>query len=135
MSLDICAGRFSVLLDCDTSLIKDSQVPSRCYLDDDARVTLLVHQVKPPFLDGRVSFSTIREAVPTVRDSSSDFAKMARNGSATLRRLRENKVRSIWTFWFDSSVSLVSDRCSHCVIAGKAYHETEVLGAWRHTNG
>jgi pre-mRNA-splicing factor ATP-dependent RNA helicase DHX38/PRP16 len=61
--------------------------------EDDARVTLLVHQVKPPFLDGRVSFSDIREAVPTVKDSSSDFAKMSREGSATLRHLRENKVR------------------------------------------
>ena len=63
--------------------------------EDDARVTLLVHQVKPPFLDGRVSFSDVREAVPTVKDSSSDFAKMAREGSATLRHLRENKVRLI----------------------------------------
>jgi pre-mRNA-splicing factor ATP-dependent RNA helicase DHX38/PRP16 len=69
--------------------------------DDDARVTLLVHQVKPPFLDGRVSFSTIREAVPTVRDASSDFAKMARNGSVTLRRLRENKDKNTMRqkFW------------------------------------
>lgn len=59
--------------------------------DQDTRVTLLVHQVKPPFLDGRVSFSRIREAVPTVRDASSDFAKMAREGSATLRHLRATK--------------------------------------------
>lgn len=59
-----------------------------------SRVTLLVHQVKPPFLDGRVSFSTIREAVPTVKDASSDFAKMAREGSATLRFLRANKERT-----------------------------------------
>lgn len=56
-------------------------------------MTLLVHQVKPPFLDGRVSFSDIREAVPTVKDSSSDFAKMAREGSVTLRHLRENKEK------------------------------------------
>ena len=59
--------------------------------EQDTRVTLLVHQVKPPFLDGRVSFSTIREAVPTVKDSSSDFAKMSREGSATLNHLRANK--------------------------------------------
>jgi len=59
--------------------------------EQDTRVTLLVHQVKPPFLDGRVSFSTIREAVPTVKDASSDFAKMSREGSATLRHLRANK--------------------------------------------
>lgn len=61
---------------------------------DMSRVTLLVHQVKPPFLDGRVSFSTVREAVPTVKDASSDFAKMAREGSATLRFLRANKDKT-----------------------------------------
>lgn len=59
--------------------------------EQDTRCTLLVHQVKPPFLDGRVSFSTIREAVPTVKDASSDFAKKAREGSETLRLLRANK--------------------------------------------
>ena len=69
--------------------------------DDDVRVTLLVHQVKPPFLDGRASFSTIQDAVPTVRDASSDFAKMAREGSDTLRRLRENKDKNAMRqrFW------------------------------------
>jgi pre-mRNA-splicing factor ATP-dependent RNA helicase DHX38/PRP16 len=60
--------------------------------DDDSRIQLLVHQVKPPFLtDERVSFSNLREAVATVRDASSDFAKLAREGSVTLRRLRETK--------------------------------------------
>lgn len=67
----------------------------------DTRVTLLVHQVKPPFLDGRVSFSTIREAVPTVRDASSDFAKAAREGSETLRVLRAKKDKNTMRnkFW------------------------------------
>jgi hypothetical protein len=60
-------------------------------IEQETRVTLLVHQVKPPFLDGRVAFSTIREAVPTVRDASSDFAKAAREGSATLRMLRAKR--------------------------------------------
>ena len=69
--------------------------------EDDTRVTLLVHQVKPPFLDGRASFSTIREAVPTVRDATSDFAKMAREGSVTLRMLREKKEKNAMRqkFW------------------------------------
>ena len=69
--------------------------------ENDSRVNLLVHQVKPPFLDGRVSFSTIRDAIPTVRDVSSDFAKMAREGSATLRHLRANKDKSTMRqkFW------------------------------------
>jgi pre-mRNA-splicing factor ATP-dependent RNA helicase DHX38/PRP16 len=69
--------------------------------EQDTSVTLLVHQVKPPFLDGRVSFSTVREAVPTVRDASSDFSKMAREGSATLRTLRANKDKNAMRqkFW------------------------------------
>jgi pre-mRNA-splicing factor ATP-dependent RNA helicase DHX38/PRP16 len=69
---------------------------------DMSRVTLLVHQVKPPFLsDGRVSFSTVREAVPTVKDASSDFAKMSREGSATLRYIRANKDKNAMRqkFW------------------------------------
>lgn len=62
--------------------------------DDDKRVQLLVHQIQPPFLrDGRAKFSVIREAVPTVRDATSDFARMAREGSVTLQRLREKKER------------------------------------------
>ena len=62
--------------------------------EDDARVQLLVHQIRPPFLSGKASFSTIREAVPTVRDNTSDFARLAREGSATLMKLREKKERS-----------------------------------------
>eukprot|EP00986_Skeletonema_menzelii_P008810 scaffold3836_cov137-Skeletonema_menzelii.AAC.6 len=65
---------------------------------DDLRVQLLVHQITPPFLrssvgGGRASFSVLREAVPTVRDATSDFARMAREGSVTLQRLREKKER------------------------------------------
>jgi hypothetical protein len=68
---------------------------------DATRTTLLVHQVKPPFLDGRVSFSTVREAVPTVKDASSDFAKRAREGSETLRQLRATKEKNAMRqkFW------------------------------------
>lgn len=62
-------------------------------MEQQERVTLLVHQVKPPFLDGRVSFSTVREAVPTVKDSSSDFAKCAREGSQTLRTIRATREK------------------------------------------
>ena len=70
--------------------------------NDMSRVTLLVHQVKPPFLsDDKVSFSTVREAVPTVKDASSDFAKMSRAGSATLRYIRANKDKNAMRqkFW------------------------------------
>ena len=78
-----------------------SNVDLEMTTEQDTNVTLLVHQVKPPFLDRRVSFSTIREAVPTVKDASSDFAKMAREGSAVLRHLRANKDKNTMRqkFW------------------------------------
>jgi len=46
---------------------------------------------KPFFKDGASAFGKMRTAVPTVKDNMSDFAKMAREGSVTLRSIRENK--------------------------------------------
>ncbi|CAM9196742.1 unnamed protein product [Ascophyllum nodosum] len=59
----------------------------------DQRVQLIVHSLKPPFLDGRVSFSLQQKMVPTVKDPSSDIALCARNGSATLRHQREKREK------------------------------------------
>ena len=57
--------------------------------EDDRRIQLLVHQIQPPFLrDGRAKFSVIRESVPTVRDATSDFARMARDGSVSIEMHR-----------------------------------------------
>jgi len=69
---------------------------------DMSRATLLVHQVKPPFLQGdNVSFSNAKQAISTVKDPSSDFAKMSRSGSATLRYIRMNKDKNAMRqkFW------------------------------------
>lgn len=65
-------------------------------LDEEEKVvTLLVHQVKPPFLSSKnTSFVSGMQTVPTVRDATSDFAKIAREGSETLRRLREKKEKN-----------------------------------------
>jgi pre-mRNA-splicing factor ATP-dependent RNA helicase DHX38/PRP16 len=60
--------------------------------EDEQRVVLIVHQVKPPFLRGSaVAVNSQQAAVPTVKDNSSDFAKMARQGSETLRQLRAHR--------------------------------------------
>ena len=45
----------------------------------------MVRNVKPPFLDGRVSFSRQTEMVSTVKDPTSDFAVLARKGSELLK--------------------------------------------------
>ena len=70
--------------------------------ENDTRVTLLVHQLKPPFLEkSSVGLLGKQSAVATVKDNSSDFCKMAREGSATLRRLRQEKDKNTMRqkFW------------------------------------
>lgn len=64
--------------------------------DEDAnvgRVHLMVHNIVPPFLDGRIVFTKQPEPVVPVRDPTSDFAILARKGSALVRYHREMKER------------------------------------------
>ena len=55
------------------------------------RVTLIVHNLKPPFLDGRVSFSLQQSTVSTIKDPTADMATNARKGSSILKEVREKK--------------------------------------------
>jgi len=62
--------------------------------DDECRIIIQVHDIKPPFLDGRIKFTTQMETVQIVRDPNSDLAKLAKKGSAILRVIREKNERS-----------------------------------------
>ncbi|GJQ67978.1 hypothetical protein Trydic_g16727 [Trypoxylus dichotomus] len=57
------------------------------------RVHLLVHNIVPPFLDGRIVFTKQPEPVVPVRDATSDMAIVARKGSHLVRVYREQKER------------------------------------------
>ncbi|CAG0909316.1 unnamed protein product, partial [Cyprideis torosa] len=48
---------------------------------DEAKVHLLVHNITPPFLDGRIVFTKQMEPVVPLRDATSDMAVVARKGS------------------------------------------------------
>ncbi|KAI1004527.1 Pre-mRNA-splicing factor ATP-dependent RNA helicase [Podosphaera aphanis] len=62
--------------------------------DDEAmRVHLLVHDLRPPFLDGRTIFSKQLEPVPAVRDAQSDMAVFSRKGSKVVKERRQQKER------------------------------------------
>lgn len=61
--------------------------------DNEARVHLLVHNIVPPFLDGRIVFTKTTEPVIPVKDPTSDMAVVARKGSAVVRHHREQKER------------------------------------------
>lgn len=60
---------------------------------DENRVHLLVHDVKPPFLDGKTIFSKQTEPVVSVRDATSDLAIFAKKGSALVKERRERRER------------------------------------------
>ncbi|CAL3964259.1 unnamed protein product [Diplocarpon coronariae] len=62
--------------------------------DEEAtRVHLLVHDLKPPFLDGRTVFSKQLEPVPAIRDAQSDMAVFSRKGSKVVKEKRQQKER------------------------------------------
>ena len=57
-----------------------AQVDTDFSNDDDVRAILIVHDTKPPFLDGRVSYTKQAQAVLPLRDPTSDMAVIARRG-------------------------------------------------------
>ncbi|XP_034251068.1 pre-mRNA-splicing factor ATP-dependent RNA helicase PRP16 [Thrips palmi] len=61
--------------------------------ENEARVHLLVHNIVPPFLDGRIVFTKQPEPVVPVKDPTSDMALTSRKGSALVRTYREQKER------------------------------------------
>lgn len=65
-------------------------------LDDDengVRVHVLVHSLRPPFLDGKTIFTKQLEPVPAVKDNQSDMAVFSRKGSIVVRERRQQKER------------------------------------------
>eukprot|EP00850_Spirogloea_muscicola_P022812 SM000313S11962 [mRNA] locus=s313:62207:71334:+ [translate_table: standard] len=69
--------------------------------EEEDRVILLVHDTKPPFLDGREVFTKQQETVMPVKDPTSDMAIIARKGSDLVRKIREKQIasKSRQRFW------------------------------------
>lgn len=61
--------------------------------EETTRVHLLVHDLKPPFLDGRTVFTKQIDPVPAVRDYQSDMAVFSRKGSKVVKERRQQKER------------------------------------------
>ncbi|KAJ1919741.1 hypothetical protein H4219_001770 [Mycoemilia scoparia] len=59
----------------------------------ESRVHILVHDLKPPFLDGRMVFTTQLDPVQTVRDNTSDLAIFAKKGSKLVKEKREQREK------------------------------------------
>lgn len=63
--------------------------------EDEVRVHLLVHDLRPPFLDGKKVFTKQLEPVPAIRDPQSDMAIFSKKGSLLVkeRRLRREREK------------------------------------------
>lgn len=88
--------------------------------DNAAKVHLMVHNLVPPFLDGRIVFTKQPEPVIPVKDATSDLAIIARKGSQTVRKHREQKERrkvGVLPLGLRSSSVLFSScgKCQNCV--------------------
>uniref|UniRef100_A0A3Q4H2R9 RNA helicase n=1 Tax=Neolamprologus brichardi TaxID=32507 RepID=A0A3Q4H2R9_NEOBR len=83
----------------ETNRMLTSGVVQRLEVDEDfeednaAKVHLLVHNLVPPFLDGRIVFTKQPEPVIPVKDPTSDMAIISRKGSQLVRKHREQKER------------------------------------------
>ena len=49
---------------------------------------LMVHDLKPPFLDGNTVYTTQINAIQVVKDPLSDMAILAKKGSAVVKEYR-----------------------------------------------
>ena len=69
--------------------------------DNDNRVVLIVHHLKPRFLSQNIKFSLQQSMVGTVKDATSDIALGARRGSRLLKDMKEKKdmLKSRQRFW------------------------------------
>jgi pre-mRNA-splicing factor ATP-dependent RNA helicase DHX38/PRP16 len=62
--------------------------------EESTRVHLLVHDLKPPFLDGRKVFTKQVDPISAVRDPQSDMAVFSRKGSKVVRDRRAARERT-----------------------------------------
>lgn len=64
-------------------------------MDDESenQIHLLVHDLRPPFLDGKTVFTRQLDPVSPVKDPTSDMAVFSRKGSRLVKERREQKER------------------------------------------
>eukprot|EP00916_Digyalum_oweni_P025101 GHVL01041415.1.p1 GENE.GHVL01041415.1~~GHVL01041415.1.p1 ORF type:complete len:1162 (+),score=207.07 GHVL01041415.1:64-3549(+) len=62
--------------------------------EEDQRVHVMVRQLTPPFLDGRIVYTKQENMVQVVKDPTSDMAVIARKGSQILNFMRQQQDRT-----------------------------------------
>ncbi|KAM7494881.1 hypothetical protein LguiB_029490 [Lonicera macranthoides] len=81
--------------------VKGTEVQTEFDDEEERRVILLVHDTKPPFLDGRIVFTKQAEPIMPIKDPTSDMAIISRKGSTLVREVHEKQSmnKSRQRFW------------------------------------
>ncbi|CAL5338168.1 unnamed protein product [Camellia sinensis] len=81
--------------------VRGTEVQTEFNDEEERKVILLVHDTKPPFLDGRVVFTKQAEPIMPLKDTTSDMAIISRKGSALVREIHEKQSsnKSRQRFW------------------------------------
>lgn len=84
----------------ETNRMLGSGVAQRRELDEDfaddhedVRVHILMHDLRPPFLDGRRVFTKQLDPISAVRDPQSDMAVISKKGSRVVKERRQQRER------------------------------------------
>lgn len=62
--------------------------------ESESSVHVMVHDLKPPFLDGKTVYTKQLEPINPVRDPTSDMASFCKKGSALVKEKREQAERA-----------------------------------------
>ncbi|KAK6270419.1 hypothetical protein POUND7_007524 [Theobroma cacao] len=81
--------------------VRGTEVQTEFDDEDERKVILLVHDTKPPFLDGRIVFTKQAEPIMPIKDPTSDMAIISRKGSSLVREIHEKQSmnKSRQRFW------------------------------------
>ncbi|KAK8591744.1 hypothetical protein V6N13_031776 [Hibiscus sabdariffa] len=81
--------------------VRGTEVQTEFDDEDERKVILLVHDTKPPFLDGSIVFTKQAEPVMPIKDPTSDMAIISRKGSGLVREIHEKQSmnKSRQRFW------------------------------------
>ncbi len=62
--------------------------------ESESTVHVMVHDLKPPFLDGRTVFTKQLDPINPIRDPTSDMAVFSKKGSGLVKEKREQAERA-----------------------------------------
>ena len=62
--------------------------------ESESTVHVMVHDLKPPFLDGRTVYTKQLDPINPIRDPTSDMAVFSKKGSALVKEKREQAERA-----------------------------------------